>query len=72
MTDIHTHILSNIDDGPKTEEESLQLLKELEATGVTRVVSTSHFYSASKQIEDFTQKRDDRLEIARKLVKDCI
>ena len=70
MTDIHTHILSNIDDGPKTEEESLQLLKELEATGVTRVVSTSHFYSASKQIEDFTQKRDDRLEIARKLVKD--
>lgn len=70
MTDIHTHILSNIDDGPKTEEESLKLLKELEATGVTRVVSTSHFYSASKQIEDFTQKRDERLAAARQLVKD--
>jgi protein-tyrosine phosphatase len=70
MTDIHTHILSNIDDGPKTENDSLLLLKALEADGVTRVVSTSHFYSANKQLEEFVAKRDERLETIKRLIEE--
>ncbi|MGE7672604.1 tyrosine-protein phosphatase [Lysinibacillus sp. NPDC094403] len=42
MIDIHTHILFDIDDGPKTEEESLLMLKQAVKEGITEIISTSH------------------------------
>ena len=43
MIDIHNHILPNIDDGSKSTEMSLNMLKYAYEQGVTDVVSTVHF-----------------------------
>ena len=42
MIDIHSHIVFNVDDGPKTLRESLELIGESYAQGVRVIVSTSH------------------------------
>ncbi|MFF2176876.1 tyrosine-protein phosphatase [Lysinibacillus sp. NPDC058147] len=42
MIDMHTHILYCVDDGPRTEEESLQMLKQAVKEGITEIISTSH------------------------------
>lgn len=43
MTDIHCHILPAFDDGSASLEESLEMARMAEATGVTAIVSTPHF-----------------------------
>lgn len=42
MIDIHNHILVDIDDGPKTIEKSIALLKQAKYEGVTSIVATPH------------------------------
>ena len=42
MIDVHSHIVFDVDDGPKTIEESLDLIGESYAQGVRTIVSTSH------------------------------
>ena len=42
MIDIHSHIVFDVDDGPKTIEESLNLIGESYRQGVRKIVSTSH------------------------------
>jgi protein-tyrosine phosphatase len=42
MTDIHTHLLPGIDDGPESWEESLALCALLVADGITTAVATPH------------------------------
>ena len=42
MIDIHNHILVDIDDGPKTIEKSIALLKQAKDEGVTSIVATPH------------------------------
>ena len=42
MIDIHTHILPGVDDGVQRLEESLQILKAFEASGVKTVFVTPH------------------------------
>ena len=42
MYDLHSHIIYGVDDGPKSLEESIQLLKEAYRQGVRKVVATSH------------------------------
>ncbi len=43
MIDIHNHVLPNIDDGSKSVEMSLRMLKYAYEQGVTDVVNTVHF-----------------------------
>jgi protein-tyrosine phosphatase len=42
ITDIHSHILPDVDDGPATIEESVALARAFVADGVERVVATPH------------------------------
>ncbi|EFQ58007.1 capsular polysaccharide biosynthesis protein Cps4B [Streptococcus downei] len=42
MIDIHSHIVFDVDDGPKSLEESLNLISESYRQGVRILVSTSH------------------------------
>ena len=42
MLDIHTHILPNVDDGSKSLEESIELLRSEVNNGVTTVILTPH------------------------------
>ncbi|MCK3935103.1 tyrosine protein phosphatase [Streptococcus suis] len=42
MIDIHSHIIFGVDDGPKTIEESLELIRVARQQGVRIIVATSH------------------------------
>ena len=42
FVDIHNHILPGIDDGAKTVEESISLIKEFGSIGVTNFIATPH------------------------------
>ena len=69
MTDIHSHILHGTDDGPETLSESIALLKVLEGTGVNRIASTSHYYSAVESVEEFTALRSLRIAELEECIK---
>ena len=43
MVDTHSHILWNVDDGPKTKEQSLEIIKQMVASGVTEAIITPHY-----------------------------
>ena len=42
MIDMHSHILWNVDDGPKSLEESIEMLQQAMKEGITDIISTSH------------------------------
>lgn len=43
--DMHSHLIPGIDDGAKTIEESLELIKILQALGYSKLVTTPHIMS---------------------------
>jgi len=57
MIDFHSHILPRMDDGSKSVEESLKLLNELKAQGVTKVAATPHFYAEKESVDSFLGRR---------------
>ncbi|MBQ8783608.1 MAG: capsular polysaccharide biosynthesis protein [Clostridia bacterium] len=57
MIDFHSHILPAIDDGSKSEAESLLMLNALKNQGVTKVVATPHFYANNESVTHFTHRR---------------
>ncbi|MBR3118222.1 MAG: tyrosine protein phosphatase, partial [Oceanobacillus sp.] len=42
MIDIHSHILPGVDDGAKTEEDSLDMARAAVAQGITTIIATPH------------------------------
>ncbi len=65
MIDIHTHILPGIDDGSKSSEESIQMLRTEARQGIDEVVLTPHFYADQNSISEFLERRErawNRLE----------
>ena len=57
IIDFHSHILPGIDDGSHSVEESIALLREEAAQGITHVIATPHFYAQYDTPEHFLQKR---------------
>lgn len=43
MIDIHDHIIFDVDDGPKSLEVSVEMLKEYVEQGVDTIITTSHY-----------------------------
>lgn len=62
MTDFHTHILQNMDDGSKSLQESLELLQWEARCGVTDVVLTPHYYPTQCAPGEFLERRQRRWE----------
>lgn len=58
MTDLHTHILPEMDDGARSAEESIAMLRMEREQGADAVVLTPHFYSMREQATDFLARRD--------------
>ena len=48
MIDTHSHILPGIDDGAKTLEDSIAMLKQAELSGVTDIILTPHYLKGTK------------------------
>ena len=47
MNDIHCHLLFSVDDGSKSIDESVDILKDLEDYGVNDIILTPHYISKS-------------------------
>lgn len=62
MIDFHTHILPGFDDGAKTLDESIQLLKMEEEQGVDTIVLTPHYYHEREDLKSFLQRRQQAYE----------
>lgn len=52
MTDIHSHILFDIDDGSGSIDESLSLLKKLKSIGFDNIIVTPHYIEGSEYSSD--------------------
>ena len=57
ITDFHSHVLPGIDDGSKTVEESIAMLRAEAEQGITHVVATPHFYPRQDTPERFLKRR---------------
>lgn len=62
LTDFHSHILPGVDDGSKSVEESLELLRMEAAQGIRHVIATPHFYPRHDSPERFLRRRAAALE----------
>lgn len=69
MTDFHTHILPQIDDGSKNTEQSLQMLQMLADQGVDTVYATPHYRADIYTIDEFLNVRDKSLKNLTKAMK---
>lgn len=58
MIDIHSHILNNIDDGSRSIEESIEILRGLQENGITDVVLTPHYVMDSSYQNSIETKKD--------------
>ena len=56
--DFHTHILPGVDDGSRSVEESLQMIRALKGDCVEAVVLTPHFYAQIDNPEKFIERRN--------------
>ena len=45
VSDMHSHLLPGLDDGVKTEQESLELIQELFNMGYRKLITTPHIMS---------------------------
>lgn len=66
--DIHSHILYGIDDGSKTLEESIEIIKQHIEMGFTSIVATPHYIENSKYITN-NQKKQNILNNLKKEIK---
>ena len=65
MTDIHAHILPEIDDGAKNIEEALRLCQRGRQNHIKRTAATPHFDSIG-DIEEFISLRDEKISVLRR------
>ena len=49
MIDFHNHVLANVDDGPKSLDESIDMLKTAAKQGITDIINTVHFQHPKMQ-----------------------
>lgn len=59
MVDVHSHLLFNVDDGSKSLEQSISILKDLENNNFQGVILTPHYIKDSK----YNNTKEDNLKI---------
>lgn len=67
--DLHSHILPGIDDGCKTVEESLQMLRVMQEQRVAGVAATPHYYP-EESVKEFVERRRVSFERLNEAIKD--
>lgn len=68
MIDIHSHIISGIDDGSKNTEMTIKMLEMAEESGTTDIVATPHFMRG--RFEVTYKEVIDEVENLKKLTKE--
>jgi len=64
--DLHAHILPGVDDGPKTLDESLEVVETAAKMGITHIVATPHF---SDLFPNAPERKESALALLRSSVK---
>lgn len=67
MIDIHTHLLPGVDDGSRTQEQSVEVLERFAAAGVTCVVCTPHLAASEAHLvpaDRYRRAHRDLCEVA--------
>ena len=62
MTDLHTHILPGMDDGPRDLETARHLLQLQLRQGVRRIALTSHYHPEMEPLDVFLSRREAAFE----------
>ena len=62
MIDFHSHVLPEIDDGSRSVDESIAMLRLGAQQGVREVILTPHFYPQHIQPERFLRKRERSMQ----------
>ena len=62
IVDFHTHILPGVDDGSRSVEQSLSMLRMEAEQGIRHVVLTPHFYANHDSPKRFLSKRKEAYE----------
>lgn len=57
MIDFHSHIIPEIDDGSRSIEETMLLIKEAEKAGFTKIISTSHYVENQYEFEEASRTK---------------
>lgn len=63
MIDLHSHVLPGIDDGAKTFENSIAIIRELSEQGVTDLIATPHYICDTI----YTSPRSDNAKLLEQL-----
>ena len=72
MRDIHCHIMYGIDDGSKSLEQSIEILKNAYSNGITDIVLTPHYINKSEYNCDNKKKKKILDELISELKKENI
>lgn len=67
MTDIHSHIIFDVDDGARTLEESIELLEKMYEAGFKNVILTPHYIKGSEYSSENREKKQKITEIREEL-----
>lgn len=57
VVDFHSHVLPNVDDGSRSLEQSVEMLRAEALQGIETVVATPHFYAQTDKPEHFLRRR---------------
>ena len=68
MTDLHTHILPGMDDGPKTLPDAMALVERAALQGVDHIALTRHFHCDTESVAAFLERREIAFSALRELV----
>ena len=63
MIDFHSHILPGIDDGSRSLETSLEMLRLSRKQGVDYIVATPHFYAMKDRTQEFFERRGQHIRL---------
>ena len=72
MKDLHCHLLYGIDDGSKSIEESMALLRKMNKAGCKEIIMTPHYIRGSKYTANNEAKEKLLTEIKKELKKEKI
>lgn len=67
--DFHTHILPCVDDGSRSVEQSLEMLRRCQKMGIRHVVLTPHFYADQDHPDRFFARRNEALSALQKAME---
>ena len=62
IIDMHTHVLPEMDDGSKSVDMSIAMLRKMADMGVTTVCATSHYYADQNDTATYCARRGKALE----------